>query len=125
MKRGKDMDQQQAREYFLSKQGAVEERPFNDFVPVFKVGGKMFGLINVHEKDRVSINLKYPKEKMAEIRSIIKEVIPGYHMNKDHWNTIYLDGELSEDFVKELIDTSYNLVFTSLTKKKQIEIKEH
>lgn len=117
------MTEEKAREYFLSKPGVIEETPFNIPVPVFKVGNKMFGLINIHEKDRLSINLKYPKDKILEIRSIYEEVKPGYHMNKVHWNTVYLDGILEENFIKELIDISYDLVFNSLTKKIQQEIK--
>jgi len=117
------MDIEKVREYFLSKPGAVEDTPFKIAVPVFKVGHKIFGLINIHEPDRTSINLKYPKEEIHEFRSIFEEIKPGYHMNKDNWNTVYLDGELDEDLVRRLIDTSYDLVFKSLTKKKQKEIK--
>lgn len=121
--RGSDnVNREKAREYFLSKPGSVEETPFSIPVPAFKVGKKMFGLINVHEPDKPSINLKYPKEKIYELRSVFKEIKPGYHMNKDNWNTVYLDGDLEEDFIKELIDISYDLVFRSLTKKKQKEI---
>lgn len=116
------MDLKKVKEYFLSKPGVTEEIPFNIPVPVFKVGDKMFGLINIHEPDRPSINLKYPKEEINELRFAFKEIQPGYHMNKDNWNTVYLDGILKEDFIRELIDISYKLVFNSLTKKKQKEI---
>lgn len=116
------MNKEKVREYFLSKPGATEEKPFNIPVPVFKVGNKMFGLINIHEPDRPSINLKHPKDKIHELRSVFKDIKPGYHMNKDNWNTVYLDGDLEEDFIKELIDISYDLVFSSLPKKKQKEI---
>ncbi len=119
------MDKEKVREYFLTKLGATEEMPFNISVPVFKVGNKMFGLINIHEKDRQSINVKYPKEKIEEIRIIYNEIKPGYHMNKDNWNTVYLDGDLEEDFIKKLIDISYELVFNSLTKKAQKIIVEN
>lgn len=112
----------EVREYFLSKSGVVEDQPFNIPVPVFKVGDKMFGLINIHEPNRVSINLKYHKEKNDDLREIYEEIQPGYHMNKTHWNTIYLDGDLKDEFIKHLIDTSYEIVFKSLTKKKQREI---
>lgn len=118
------MEIDDVRQYFLNKPGTVEETPFNIPVPVFKVGGKMFGLINCHEPDRPSINLKYPKDGIYEIRSVFEEIQPGYHMNKDNWNTVHLDGNLEEDFVKELIDISYKLVFSSLPKKKQQEIAE-
>lgn len=118
------MNKESVREYFLSKPGAIEGTPFNIPVPVFKVGNKMFSLINIHEHDRISINLKYPKDKIFDIRSAFKEIKPGYHMNKDNWNTVYLDGDLDDEFIKELIDISYDIVFSSLTKKIQKEIKE-
>ena len=113
------MNKEKVREYFLSKPGAIEEMPFTSPVPVMKVENKMFGLINIHESDRHSINLKYPKEKIHELRSIFKEIKPGYHMNKDNWNTVYLDGDLDDDLIQELIDISYDLVFSSLPKKEQ------
>ncbi|MCK4257378.1 MAG: MmcQ/YjbR family DNA-binding protein [Halanaerobiales bacterium] len=116
------MDIEKIREYFLSKPGVVEEQPFNQPVPVFKVGGKMFSLINIHEPDRTSINLKHYKEENYELREVYDEIVPGYHMNKAHWNTVYLDGNLEEEFVKCLIATSYDLVFKSLSKSKQKEI---
>lgn len=116
------MNIESIREYFLSKSGVVEETPFNIPVPVFKVGEKMFSLINIHESDRTSINLKYPKDRINEIRFGFKEIVPGYHMNKDNWNTVYLDGNLDDELIKELVDISYDLVFKSLTKKKQAEI---
>lgn len=113
------MDIDNARKYFLSKPKASEEVPFNMPVSVFKVGDKIFGLINVHEPDRPSINLKYPKEGIYELRLAFKEIQPGYHMNKDNWNTVYLDGNLKDGFIKELIDISYELVFSALTQRKQ------
>jgi len=118
------VNKESVREYFSSKLGAVEETPFNTPVPVFKVGNKMFGLINIHEPNKISINLKYPKDRILDIRSAFKEIKPGYHMNKDNWNTVYLDGDLDDELIKELIDISYDIVFDSLNKKVQKEIKE-
>ena len=116
------MDMEKVREYFLSKPGTSEQKPFNIPVPVFKVGSKMYGLINCHEPSRPSINLKYYKEDIEGLRSVHKEVQPGYHMNKSHWNTVYLDGSLKEDKIKELIDISYELVFKSLKKDEQKKV---
>lgn len=112
------------RDYLLSKPGSSESTPFTIEVPVFKVSDKMFSLINIHEADRLSINLKYPKETIHEVRGLFAEIVPGYHMNKDNWNTVYLDGKLEDTFIMELIDISYDLVFKSLTKKKQKDINE-
>lgn len=117
------MDKQQAREYVLSKKGAVEETPFSTPVPVFKVGGKMFALLNIHE-EKPSINLKYPKDSIEMLRGQHEAIIPGYHMSKSHWNTVYFDGSLDDGFIKELVDISYDLVFRSLTKKLQKEVSE-
>lgn len=116
------MEEKKVREYFLNKPGVTESTPFNIPVPVFKVGEKMFGLINIHEPDRLSINLKYPKNEIEELRNEFEEIKPGYHMSKANWNTVYLDGDLPDDFIQKLIDISYDLVFKSLTKKKQKEI---
>jgi len=115
------MDIDQARAYFLEKKGAVEKRPFGPEVPVFKVGGKMFALINSHE-NRPSINLKHAKDNNEMLRSAYEEIIPGYHMNKSWWNTVYLDGALPDALICDLIDASYDLVLNSLTKTKQKEV---
>ncbi len=116
------MTADEIRAYFMSKPGTWEDVPFNIPVPVFKVGDKMYGLININEKDRLSVNLKYHKDRIEELRAIHKDIHPGYHMNKSHWNTVYLDGELDDAFIKSLVDVSYDLVFKSLTKKKREEI---
>lgn len=112
------------RDYILSKPGAVEYRPFGEEVPVFKVGEKMFALFSGHEADRTSVNLKGLKEENDMLRMAYEEIIPGYHMNKVHWNTVYLDGTLEDDFIFKMVDLSYELVFKSLTKKLQKEVLE-
>ena len=91
-------------------------------VPVFKVGGKMFALINTHE-ERKSLNLKYKKNDIEALRASAEGIEPGYHMNKSHWNTVYLD-KLSDKMVMGLIDISYDLIFNSLSKSKQKVISE-
>lgn len=113
---------EEIRQYFLSKKGAQETYPFNMKVPVFKVGGKMFALINVHE-DKESINLKYNKDDIQMLRSSFDGIVPGYHMNKSHWNTLYI-AKLEDNLIKELIDVSYNLVYKSLTKTAKLKIEE-
>lgn len=112
---------QDIKEYFLSKKGAAETYPFNEHVPVFKVGGKMFALINAHEKEP-SINLKYNKDGIQLLRSSFDGIIPGYHMNKSHWNTLYIN-KLDENVIKDLIDVSYNLVFNSLSKTEKLKVE--
>ena len=107
--------------YCLAKKGAVKEYPFDKVTAVYKVGNKMFALSS-DVSDEVSLNLKCEPLYAAELRSIYDGVIPGYHMNKKHWNTVTCNKEADDTLVKEWIDDSYMLVFTSLTKKLQYEI---
>ena len=109
------------RNYCLSKPGTSEHMPFDDEVLLFKVGGKMFALTGISTFDY--INLKCDPEYALELRADIPSIRPGYHMSKKHWNSVYLHEGLDDSFVHELIDHSYDLVFESLTKKLQAEIK--
>lgn len=111
------MNKSEVRKYLLAKNGAVEDNPFKMGVPVFKVGGKMFALINIGDWDN-SINLKYHKDSIEALRSSHEAIVPGYHMNKNHWNTLHIK-DLKDSVVKELIDISYDLVVASLTKAKR------
>lgn len=113
-------------EYCLSKKGVTEHFPFDEDTLVFKVGGKMFALSSLvqWEKGEPSINLKCDPDRAQELRAEFSDIRPGFHMSKVHWNTITINGELSNAMVKELIDHSYDLVFKSLTKKLQTEIQE-
>lgn len=113
-------------EYCLSKKGVSEHFPFDEDTLVFKVGGKMFALSSLlqWEKNEPSVNLKCDPERAQELRAEYDEIKPGFHMSKVHWNTITLNGSLSNTLIKELIDHSYELVFKSLTKKIQNEIIE-
>jgi predicted DNA-binding protein (MmcQ/YjbR family) len=84
---------------------------------VFKVVGKMFALTNVESFD--SVNLKCEPELAIQLRERFPAVLPGYHMNKKHWNTILMDGTISDKLLKEWIDISYGLVVATLSKKEQ------
>lgn len=103
------------REYCLSKKGVTECFPFDEVTLVFKVMGKMFLLTNLDGE--LSINVKCDPEKAIELRELYPSVTPGYHMNKKYWNTVMIDGALSEALVCSFIDHSYQLVFDSLPKK--------
>ena len=107
------------REYCLSLKGVTEEFPFGEATLVFKVMGKMFALTNIDLF--TSINLKCDPEWAVELREQNIAIHPGYHMNKRHWNTVMIDGTLADDFIKELIDHSYDLVVSGLTKKIRAE----
>ena len=115
------MNIEQIREYCLNKKGAEESFPFDDVTLVIKVGGKMFILISL-EGD-LSINLKCRPDKALEIREQNPSVQPGYHMNKRHWNTVYIDGSISDNLIYKWIDDSYNLIYDSLTKVQKAELQ--
>jgi predicted DNA-binding protein (MmcQ/YjbR family) len=111
-------------EYCLSKKGVTEHFPFDQDTLVFKVGGKMFALSSLlqWEKGEPSVNLKCNPDYAQELRAQYSHVQPAFHMSKVHWNTVAINNEVSDQFVTELIDDSYQLVFKSLTKKIQTEI---
>ncbi len=114
------MNIEELREYCLAKKGVTESFPFDESTLVFKVSGKMFALTDL--VDAFSINLKCDPEKAIELREQFPCVVPGYHMNKQHWNTILIDGSVNDKLLKEWIDNSYDLIVKSLTKKQQQEI---
>ena len=113
-------------DYCISKKGVTEHFPFDKDTLVFKVGGKMFALSSLiqWEKGEASVNLKCDPERALELRAEYEDIIPGWHMSKIHWNTIYLNKNVSDKLILELIDHSYELIFKSLTKKIQLEILE-
>ena len=110
------MDIEKVRIYCLSKQGAEETMPFGPDALVMKVNGKVFAILPL-ASERVRINLKCDPNYAIELRDENTDIIPGFHMNKKHWNTLLLDGNLREAFVKKLIDHSYDLIFSKNSKK--------
>ena len=118
------MDVQDFYDYCLAKKGVTEHFPFDEDTLVFKVGGKMFALSSLTqwEKGEASINLKCDPERAPELRAQYESIKPGWHMSKQHWNTVDVNGDVDIVLLKELIDHSYNLIFKSLTKKLQAEI---
>lgn len=119
------MNIEEFRNYCILKKGVTEELPFDDNTLAFKVMGKIFALSSLKgwEQGTESVNLKCDPERALELRVEYQSINPGYHMNKKHWNTIKLyEGEFSDAFTKELIDHSYDLVVSSLTKKAKDEL---
>lgn len=115
------MDVEACRNYCLSKKAVTEEFPFGPQTLVFKIKGKMFGLIGLDHQP-LQMSLKCDPEKALDLREEYSGLITGaYHMNKKHWNSI-LPQSLPPVLVKELIDHSYQLVVKGLTKKQQQEI---
>lgn len=109
-------------DFCMKKPGVTQEFPFDKKTMVFKVLGKMFILTNVTEWEqyRSKINLKNTPDKNEILRDSYASIIPGYHMNKKHWNTINLyDEELSDNIIFDLIDESYEIVRSKLSKKDQ------
>lgn len=109
------MNIEELREYCLSKPESVESLPFDESTLVFKVCDKMFALTDL--EGEFSVSLKCEPERAVELREEYSCVIPGFHMNKNHWNTIIIDDSLSDIMIKEWIDISYNLVVAKLSKK--------
>ena len=106
------MNVESAREYCLKLKGCTESFPFDETALVMKVGGKMFALINLG--DGPSVNLKCNPEKAITLRETYSAVLPGYHMNKKHWNTILLDGSIKDELLMNWIKDSYHLVINKL-----------
>jgi predicted DNA-binding protein (MmcQ/YjbR family) len=102
------MDIESVREHCISKKGASEGFPFGEDTLVFKVKGKIFALVNLD--GQLSINLKCDPDLAIELRERYSSVIPGYHMNKKHWNTIYIDGTIPDKEIISWIEHSYRLI---------------
>lgn len=102
----------------MSKKGVEETLPFGPETLVFKVMGKAF-LLTGFDSNPVQFNVKCNPEKAIELRDCYSCVLPGYHMNKKHWNTIIADGSASNKLLQEWISDSYSLVVAGLTKIEQ------
>ena len=105
-------------QYCLSKPGVEETLPFGPDTLVYKVGGKIFLLCSL-DTEVFQFNVKCDPDLAIELREEYPTVLPGYHMNKKHWNTIIADGSVAVKKLKEWIDHSYELVVGSLPKKRK------
>ena len=112
------MDIESLREYCLAKKSVEEGFPFGETTLVFKVKGKIF-LLATLDNPVLQFNVKCDPEKAIEWREKFAAIIPGYHMNKRLWNTVLVEGSLSNRILREMIDDSYRLVVLSLPKKEQ------
>lgn len=115
------MNIEEYRDYCLSKKYVTECFPFDETTLVFKVAEKMFALCAINRMP-TQVNLKCDPERSILLREEHEDVIAGFHMSKKHWNTIMIEGNISNEFIKELIDHSYDLVVKGMTKKKQKEL---
>lgn len=110
------------RDYCLLKAGVTEHTPFGPNKLVFKVSGKMFALTDIYTF--ASINLKCDPERVVELREAHDYVLPGYHMNKQHWNTVLIGAGAPDSQLRELVDHSYDLVRALLPKTVQVALEK-
>ena len=104
------MNVEELRGYVLQKPAVTEGFPFGEDTLVFKINGKVFLLVAL-DNSPLQFNVKCDPDKAIELRDEYPDcVLPGYHMNKKHWNTIIVDGTLSKKQLKEMMDDSYALV---------------
>ena len=129
------MDNKQAQSYLLNKAESIEYFPFGPDVSVFKVKNKMFATLSLGKGNEKGtdgkmagyycVNLKCDRDEVVMLREIFSSVIPGYHMNKAQWNTVILDGSIPEGEIERMMDNSYQLVVSKMTKKDQASLLLH
>lgn len=115
------MDLAALRHLLVSKPGASEGRPFGPDVLVYKVCGRMFALVAPDSPARITLKLEPLHGQL--LRAQNASVLPGYHMNKDHWNTVVLDGGVVDDELADWIDESYTLVVERLSRKTRAALR--
>lgn len=111
-----------AKRYLLSKPEAILDFPFGPEVAVLKVQGKMFATLGTNENG-ANMNLKCDPDEAVMLRDIFEAVVPGYHMNKRHWNTILFDGSIPTGEIERMIDNSYALVVRGLSRAKRTALE--
>lgn len=108
-------------ELLLARKGAVEDYPFGPEAAVFKVAGKMFALIGLDESP-LWLTLKCDPVEAGFLRDIYGAIRPGYHMNKQHWNTITLDGSVPQELLRKMVNSSYALVVKGLRRAEREQL---
>jgi predicted DNA-binding protein (MmcQ/YjbR family) len=112
------MSPAELRDHCLSFTGAEETFPFGPETSVFKVAGKMFAVSQL-AADSLRISLKCEPELAAALRETHAAVLPGYHLNKRHWNTVIIDGSLPDEAIHGMIEDSYDLVVSKLPRARR------
>lgn len=111
-------------EYLMNKKGVTKNSENWNWIR-YLLGGKMFAAVCLDEKDvPYYITLKLEPEEGAFLRTQYEDILPGYYMNKEHWNSVKPDGAVPDELLKDLLDKSYDLVLKSFSKKRQKEILE-
>jgi len=111
------MNIEQLREYCIRKKAVEETFPFDNDTLVFKLAGKAFALTSLAKP--VSVNLKCDPEKAIELRHEYHAVLPGWRMNKKHWNTVMFNEDMNDKEIIEWVEHSYNLVLEGLSKNER------
>ena len=117
-----DLVQKNFKQYLLAKPEAFEDYPFGEDVAVFKVRSRMFATLAKND-DVWNMNLKCDPEEAMMLRDVFTAVIPGYHMNKAHWNTIILDDTIPNGEIERMIDNSYGLVVRGLRRVERLQLQ--
>lgn len=115
------MNFQEIKNYCLSKTGAIEDFPFGPEPLVIKVASKMFAILNIKD-EKACISLKCDPFIAETLRQQYPSVKPGYHLNKQHWNTVTVDGTIPDSEILWMIDHSYDLIVKSLTKVERASV---
>lgn len=115
------MNYEELHRYCMSLKGATDHFPFDEVTLVIKVQGKMFALLPLDNPD-TQITLKCDPERAIVLREDFSMITPAFHFNKKHWNSVFMHSEISESFVCELINHSYQLVVDGLTRKLREEL---
>ena len=110
------MDATELRRWCLHHARAIEDFPFGPETSVFKVGGKMFAL-SALDGEPLTVSVKCEPDLAVALRDSYAAVRPGYHLNKRHWNTVSVDGDLPDQLVRDMIEDSYDLVVSALPKR--------
>ncbi len=113
------MNIEDVHEYCIAKHATTESFPFDNVTLVIKVANKIFALLNLEYPH--SMNLKCDPEEAIELREKYPFVVPGFHMNKTHWNTVHIDDTINSQLLCQMIDKSYLLVVKGLTRKARQE----
>ncbi|GAB2190961.1 MmcQ/YjbR family DNA-binding protein [Sessilibacter sp. MAH1] len=116
------MNYEEVKHYALTKPETSLDFPFQRDIPLFKVYTKMFALVSWHN-EVAWLNLKCDPDQALALRDIFKSVIPAYHMNKTHWNTVILDGSVPRGEIERMIDHSYAMVVRGMTRKMRTNLE--